>query len=130
MAKKLFAVIAERKAAWAKHRQRLNENWMGGELCGTLVLTGGPRTRDEARRVLDNFRRRLLRACPGGYVAMTHKGGRVKLRTAGIPADCILRMWNHGTVTVERRIGPDKSRLRVSSGGKAVRNLAEVLRAG
>ena len=114
-----------RKRAWRDHARKINENYRPDDLHAILTFADdGPHTKQESRRLLDNYRRRLLRNCPDGRIQMVWKGRRVRVTACGIPESMILRMWNCGSVTSmerKRRVEFDKSGLLVTYNGRPLR---------
>lgn len=126
-----------RKIAWRDHCRKLNGDFAPWELYSTVTFASEqmPRTFEDAKRLRDNYRRRLLRSCPAGDVRMELlgiRGGRwkIEMRSRGIPAAVIHGKWGKGDIWMQtapprRKVEYDKSRLVVRCCGRAVRKRPE-----
>lgn len=95
-----------------KHRRLVNENFSPTSLYSTLTFSDEceVHTFKEARRIRDNYFRRLQRACPDAKIMIYMGRGKNTNRihfhmlTDGIPVDVIVGKWKDGTVTYTRNL--------------------------
>ena len=95
-----------RKMAWRDHARKVNENFCPGDLYATLTFDNRHEvhTFAEARRVRDNYFRRLQRACPDAvifiYMGRGENTDRIHFHmlTHGIPREIIRGKWGQGAV--------------------------------
>ena len=95
-----------RKIARRDHARKINENFVPGDLYTTLTFDNAHEvhTFAEARRVRDNFFRRLQRACPGAviFIYMGRGGGTSRIHfhmlSSGVPEEVIGKKWGMGSV--------------------------------
>ena len=106
-----FADEAERKEhrrriAEREHRRKFMENFHAGDLYSTLTFDDEHELHDfkEARRIRDNYFRRLQRACPDAVIFIYMGRGKSTSRihfhmvTKGIPEDTIREKWGMGDI--------------------------------
>ena len=94
------------KVARRDHFRKFMENFCPGDLFATLTFDEAHKVYDfdKARRVRDNYFRRLVRACPGAVIFMYMGRGRTTDRIhlhmvcKGIPEEIIRGKWKEGTV--------------------------------
>lgn len=95
-----------RKVAWRDHTRRFNENFRPGDLYSTLTFDDAHEvhTFQEARRVRDNYVRRLVRACPAAVIFIYMGRGKGTSRihfhmvSQGVPEDVIRKKWGMGSI--------------------------------
>lgn len=95
-----------RKSAWRDHARKINENFVGGGLYSTLTFDDAHEvhTFQEARRVRDNYFRRLVRACPGAvifiYMGRGENTSRIHFHmiSSGVPKEIIEGKWGQGDI--------------------------------
>lgn len=95
-----------------KHRRLVNENFSPTSIYSTLTFSDEceVHTFKEARRIRDNYFRRLQRACPDAKIMIYMGRGKNTNRihfhmlTDGIPVDVITGKWKDGTVTHTRNL--------------------------
>ena len=101
-----------RKVAWRDHARKFNENFFPGDLYGTLTFSdeNEVHTFADARRVRDNYYRRLLRACPDAviflYMGRGKTTGRIHLHIVcrGVSEELIGQKWGLGSVIHVRKL--------------------------
>lgn len=103
------------EAAYEKHKENIsrrrhtrvfNAAFSPTSLYSTLTFDNAHEvhTFEEARRVRDNYRRRLMRACPNGYAHIYVGRGKSTNRihfhmvSEGIPEDVIVKKWKEGEI--------------------------------
>lgn len=88
------------------HARAFNENFVAGDLYSTLTFDDEHEvhTFREARRLRDNYVRRLLRACPDAVIFIYMGWGKSTSRihfhmvSHGIPEEVILAKWGMGGI--------------------------------
>lgn len=98
-----------------KHRRLVNENFSPRSIFSTLTFSDEceVHTFKEARRIRDNYFRRLQRACPDAKIMIYMGRGRSTNRihfhmvSDGIPVDVITGKWKDGKVTHIRNLRDD-----------------------
>lgn len=131
-----------RKVAWRDHTRKVNENFRGYELYSVLTFDDAHdvHTFEEARRVRDNYRRRLLRSCPDALIHIYYQQSKtnhwyLRLLSKGVPAEIIHAKWGQGLARTQTMPGAadrtapvdfDKSGLTVTFNGRTARRSPEV----
>lgn len=95
-----------RKIAWRDHARKVNDNFFPGDQYSTLTFDDAHEvhTFAEARRVRDNYFRRLTRACPEAVVFIYMGRGKGTRRihfhmlSRGIPEEIIRGKWRQGHI--------------------------------
>ena len=95
-----------KKVAWRDHARKFNENFYPGDLYATLTFDDEHEvhTFQEARRVRDNYFRRLARACPEAVIFIYMGRGKSTRRihfhmvSRGVSEETIRRKWGQGHI--------------------------------
>lgn len=100
-----------RKVAWRDHARKVNENFFPGDLYATLTFDNAHEVHAwaDARRVRDNYFRRLQRACPDAVIFIymgKGNGGRIHFHMLcrNVPEEIVCKKWRQGSVTHVRKL--------------------------